>query len=115
MRVHAVIALIAAAGLLAGCDWAQRVGAKVNPDSIGFADRCASIMQAAMPFAEIDIGRRTSANTGLRTIAAQAEGTRADLSQGAPRDLAVECQFEDSILTGFRWTKGGPSPSPAAQ
>ena len=26
------------------------------------------------------------------------------------RDFAAECQFDNNILTGFRWTKGGPTP-----
>jgi hypothetical protein len=114
MRVLAVIAVIAA-GLLGGCDFTHRVVTKVNPDSVGLADRCADIMKAAMPFAEIEIGQRTAENTGLRTIAARAEGARGDLPEGAPRELAVECQFEDNILTGFRWIKGGPPPSPSGQ
>jgi hypothetical protein len=23
-----------------------------------------------------------------------------------PRDLAVECRFDENVLTGFRWTAG---------
>jgi hypothetical protein len=30
------------------------------------------------------------------------------------RDVAVECRFEDNILTGFRWT-AGPLQQPPAE
>jgi hypothetical protein len=112
MRPLAAIAVVfAVAGLAGGCDWARGVGAKVNLDSVGLADRCADIMKRAAPFTDIELGQRTSENTGLRTMVARVEGTR-DLPKDAPgeRDLAAECQFEDGILTSFRWTKGGPAP-----
>jgi hypothetical protein len=113
MRRFAVIAIIVTAFSLAGCDWSQRMGARVAPDTISLADRCAAIMKAAMPFAEIDIGDRTSNSTDIRTIVARANGTRTDTpgSSQVDRDLAVECTFIDNVLTEFRWTKGGP-PQP---
>ena len=103
----AIAATIAAAGLLGGCG----IGGKIAPDTVSLADRCADIMQRAMPFADIEIGKRISEGTGIRTITARVEGTRDDLPKDAPgdRDLAVECQFDNNILTGFRWTKGGPT------
>jgi hypothetical protein len=101
---------MAAAALLGGCG----LGARIAPDRLSLADRCADIMARAMPFADIEIVKRSSEGTGIRTIAAQVEGTRTDLAKDAPgdRDLAAECQFDDSVLTGFRWTKGGPPPAP---
>jgi hypothetical protein len=104
-----------AAGLLGGCSQqATQFGGRVAPDTLGLGDRCAEFMQKAMPFAEIDIGDRSSSSPDIRTIIAKAAGTRTDLPQGSPvdRDLAVECTFTDGVLTGFRWTKGGPRPSP---
>jgi hypothetical protein len=103
---------MAAAGILAGCDWSRQMGGRIAPDTISLADRCAQIMQKAMPFAEIDIGDRTSANVDLRTITATVAGTRTDMAGNTQvaRDLAAECTFMDSVLTGFRWTKGGPQP-----
>ena len=109
----AAIAILLAVGPLAGCDWSQRLEGRIAPDTVSLADRCASIMQAAMRFATIDIGDRTSEAKGVRTIVARVEGTRTDLPKDSPgdRDLAVECTFENNVLTAFRWTKGGPAPS----
>jgi hypothetical protein len=113
MRRFAVIAIFVSACSLAGCDWSQRMGSRVAPDTVSLADRCAGIMKAAMPFAEIDIGDRTSNSTDIRTIVARANGTRTDMpgNNRVDGDLAVECTFVDNVLTGFRWTKGGP-PQP---
>jgi len=115
-RRNVAIFVLVAAGLLAGCSQQKltQLGGRVAPDTLGLGDRCAEIMQKAMPFAEIEIGDRTSTSSDIRTIVAKAAGTRTDLPQGSPadRDLAVECTFTDSVLTGFRWTKGGPPPSP---
>jgi hypothetical protein len=108
------IALLAVAGLLGGCDQQlTQFRGRVLPDTLGLGDRCAQFMQRAMPFASIDIGDRSSTSPSIRTIVATAQGTRTDLPEGTPgdRDLAVECTFTDSVLTAFRWTKGGPAPS----
>jgi hypothetical protein len=80
----------------------------------GMADRCADIMKAAYPGLDIDITKRTAAATSITTIIAHVEGVRSDLPPNGPlpRNLAVECRFDDSILTGFRWT-AGPLPAVA--
>ncbi|HEX3954055.1 MAG TPA: hypothetical protein VHW90_10815 [Stellaceae bacterium] len=95
--------LIVAGAALAGC------GVDV-PHSVGLADRCGDIMRAAMPSAEIDITDRTSESTSITRMVARAGGVRTDLPKGSPgpRELAAECEFKDSILTAFHWTKGGP-------
>ncbi|HVH82236.1 MAG TPA: hypothetical protein VM782_22760 [Stellaceae bacterium] len=113
MRPNSLTAALVGAVLLVGCDWSQRVSGRIAPDSVGLADRCAEIMQRAMPFAQIDINDRTSRNADLRTIVAQVTGTRTDLAGNTliDRSLGVECTFTDNILSGFRWTKGGPTPS----
>ena len=74
----------------------------------GMADRCADIMQQAYPGVDIDITKREAAATGITTIVAHVEGVRSDIPPNGPlpRNLAVECRFDDSILTGFRWTAG---------
>jgi hypothetical protein len=115
MRPLATIAILAAAGgLLAGCALTHRVTASINPASVGLGDRCAYITKLAMPYADIDIPKRTAENTGIRTMVARVEGTRDDLPEDDPaHDLAAECQFEDNVLTGFQWTKGGPAVTPA--
>jgi hypothetical protein len=108
MHLWAVIfALIVAGGSLSGCAF------KAPGLPGGLADRCADIMQAAMPSADIDIDKRTSQSPGLNTIIAHVEGRRTDLPEGLPpHDLAAECEFDSNILTAFRWTKGGPERLP---
>ena len=109
MRPLLVIAILVAATLM-GCDWSQKI-AQLAPDTVSLADRCAEIMQKAMPFATIEIGERSSRYVDLRTISAQAAGRRTD-QEGNPnvdRDLAVQCTFVDNVLTAFRWTKGAPA------
>jgi|HubBroStandDraft_4_1064222.scaffolds.fasta_scaffold550345_2 hypothetical protein len=93
------------AGLLAGCGGGL-------PRSVGMTDRCADIMKAAMPFAEIEIGKTSAAAEGIDKITADVEGTRKDVPAGTPPRLAAQCIFVDSVLTGFSWTKGGPGPRP---
>jgi hypothetical protein len=65
-------------------------------------------MLRAFPSANIEIGKSGASATGLTTIIAHVEGVRTDMPPEGPltRDLAVECQFDDNILTGFRWTVG---------
>jgi len=65
-------------------------------------------MQRAFPSASIEVGKSDASATGLTTIVAHVEGTRTDMPAGGSltRDLAVECRFDDNILTGFRWTAG---------
>lgn len=95
---------------LAGCSWAEGVGSRVNPSSMSLADRCAQVMQAAIPYADIDIGKRTSQNKGVSTILAHAEGTRTDHpnTEGISRDLAADCEFNDTVLTSFHLTGFAP-------
>ena len=65
-------------------------------------------MQGAFPSATIEIGKSEASATSLTTIVARVEGIRSDIPPEGPqrRDLAVECQFDNKILTGFRWTAG---------
>lgn len=72
------------------------------------AERCANFMTRAYPDAAIDITKREAVAESLTTIAAKVEGVRTDLPPHAPlpRFVAVECRFENGVLTGFRWTKG---------
>jgi len=106
MRPTAAIMILAAASLLGGCGWSKGVA----PDTVSLADRCAEIMQRAMPFAEIETGGETSQDVDIRTIVAHVQGARTDMPANTTieRGLAVECTFVDNVLTAFRWTKGGP-------
>jgi hypothetical protein len=80
----------------------------VIPRDVGLAERCADIMRRAYPGAAIDITKTEATATSLTAIVAKAEGVRTDVPPGAPAppDLAVECRFDENILTGFRWTAG---------
>jgi hypothetical protein len=78
------------------------------PHDIGLAERCADFMRRAYPNAMIEITNSTASASSLTTIMAQVEGVRTDMPADAPqpRQLAVECRFDENILTGFRWTAG---------
>jgi hypothetical protein len=80
----------------------------VVPRDLGTAERCADIMRRAYPNAAIDITKTEASATSLTTIVANAEGVRTNVPPGAPvpNDLAVECRFDENIMTGFRWTAG---------
>ena len=84
------------------------VAACAVPRDLGLAERCADIMRRAYPSAAIDITKSEATATSLTTIVAKAEGVRTDLPADSPllHDLAVECLFDENILTGFRWTAG---------
>jgi hypothetical protein len=86
-------------GVLAAC--------RLVPEG-GLAERCAGLMQQADPSADIDITKRVAAATSSTTIVAHVEGERTNLPPNAPvaRHLAVECTFDNDVLTGFRWTAG---------
>jgi len=72
------------------------------------AERCADFMISAYPGADIEITKREAAATSLAKMVADVEGDRTNLPASAliPRHLAVECKFDNNILTGFRWTAG---------
>jgi hypothetical protein len=107
------LAFICLAATLAACgagEWAYGVGGRVNPGSLGLADRCAAMLQAAIPYADLDIGKRTSQNKGVSTILAHVEGARTDhpKEEGMARDLTADCEFNDTVLVSFRLTGLGP-------
>ena len=78
------------------------------PRDVGLGERCADIMRRAYPNAVIDITKTEATATSLTTIVANAEGVRTDVPPGTPppQNLAVECRFDENIMTGFRWTAG---------
>ena len=99
LRRRHVLVLLIFSCLCAGCG--------ITP-KVGLAERCADIMRRAYPSATIDITKRDASATSLTTIIASVEGTRTDvaLDGSLVRDLAVECRFDENVLTGFRWTRG---------
>jgi hypothetical protein len=97
----------AAAALAAGLPCLTLAACHVIPQG-GMAERCAALMREAYPGAEIDITKREAAAASLTKILAHVEGNRTNLPSPPPvaRHLAVECTFDNDILTGFRWTAG---------
>ena len=99
---RALIALALAA--LAGC------GVRIREESL--TDRCADVMRQAFPGGGVKITKEealpAAPTASIARFTAAVEGVRERLPEGSPlrRDVAVECNFDDSILTGFRWTKG---------
>jgi hypothetical protein len=95
--------LLALAFCLEGCGPARHF----VPEG-GMAERCADFMTKAFPGADIEISKSEATATSLTTIVAKVEGVRTNLPAHAPqaRFVAVECRFENGVLTGFRWTKG---------
>ena len=78
------------------------------PHDTGLAERCADVMRRAYPSATIEITKSEGTATTLTTIIARVEGSRTHMPPDGPlpRDLAVECRFDENVLTGFRWTAG---------
>jgi hypothetical protein len=103
LRRMSNVLLPAVACCLAGCGIASGF-----VPSGGMAKRCADFMTEAYSGADIDITKSRAGATSLTTIVANVEGVRTDLPPHAARSrvLAVECRFDDSVLTSFRWTKG---------
>ena len=100
MRPAFLLFCLIAAGLT-GC------GGRLRPDSgVGLADRCAAIMTAAIPYADLDFSKRTSANKGISVITARVEATRIDHPNdpGMARDFAADCEFSDTVLVSFHLT-----------
>lgn len=115
MRGSKPILAVLAVVSLAACSL-QKMQGHLVPDTISLADRCGAIMQAAMPFAQLELGDRTSRSPDVSTIIAQVAATRTDLPKDTAGggDVMAECTFQNNVMTAFRWTKGGPLPAPSA-
>ncbi len=82
-------------------------GCRLVPQS-GMADRCAQLMTFAYPGVDIEITKREAMATSLTAIVAHVSGERINppAQPAVARHLAVECKFDNNVLTGFRWTAG---------
>jgi hypothetical protein len=103
-RLSKAFLLLAGLGPVAGCSL---------PHDVGLAERCADLMRRADPAATMEITKSGASATSLTTVVAQVEGVRTGLpaASPAPRTLAVECRFDENVLTDFRWT-AGPKAEP---
>jgi|SRR5579872_5209437 len=110
MRQPAMLLLLATAATFAGCDWAESVGGRINLESTSLTNRCYVVMQAAIPYATLDFGKRTSENKGISVITAHVEARRIDHpnQEGISRDLAADCEFDDNVMVNFHLTGFGP-------
>jgi hypothetical protein len=64
-------------------------------------------MSRAFPNADIDVVG-SHVDTGMQSALVTVQGMRSGVSDNPSytRNVAVECRFEDGVLTGFRWTAG---------
>jgi hypothetical protein len=82
------------------------------------SDRCGEMMQAAFPGGKIEVTKSAVAadpqGASVTSMIAEVAGRRRNVAEGdvVARDVAVECHFQDNILTGFRWTQGPLQPAP---
>ena len=110
-RAFALVTIGAASLLAAGCGRTLH-NAELAMRDVGFADRCADFMQRALPGASIKITKRQAApdpvSGDFATTVAVIQGVRENVPAGefVARDLAVECRFQNGILTSFRWLAG---------
>ena len=80
------------------------------------SDRCGEAMQAAFPGGKIKVTKAEVAadpqGASVTSMLAKVAGQRRNVAEGGvvARDVAVECRFEDNVLTGFRWTQGPLRP-----
>jgi hypothetical protein len=91
---------------LAGCDLG-------GLREVSFPDRCARMMTEAYPGGGgIAVTGQTTAldknAVTTPTMVVTVRGTRAAVPSGGfvVQDVAVECRFENGVLTSFRWTAG---------
>jgi len=101
--------ILLAALLPAGCGTLSDVRETMHAQGdFSPATFCTDLFQRAYPRADFDIVDTTSKPTGLATTSVQITARRTDATTGTAlsTDVAVECQFDHNVLTGFRWTKG---------
>jgi hypothetical protein len=103
-----VVALALGAGALGGCGLREA----------SLSDRCGEMMQAAFPGGKIKVTTAEvtadPAGASVTSMIAKLGGRRRTVAESdvVARDVAVECRFEDNILTGFRWTAGPLQAAP---
>jgi len=98
-----------AAGLalvLAGCGEVA-FDTKMALGSVSMVDRCSDFMNRAFPNGDIDVvGSHIATDTQGALVTVQ--GVRNSVAENSPyaRSVAVECHYQNGVLTGFRWIAG---------
>ena len=98
---------------VAGCSSMSQLGfdAQSTFGSVSLTDRCADFMHRAFPDSPIEVSdSHVDAAMNLATVTIAATRTTVPADSAYTRDIAVECRFENGVLTGFRWTKGPLRP-----
>lgn len=107
MKRGHIIIRVAGAVLLSGL-----VAACALPREPSYTDRCAALMKTAFPGSDITVTDAHAALSdraaSLATMTAEVAGTRQNVASGGfvAREVAVECRFDNGVLTDFHWTKG---------
>jgi hypothetical protein len=111
---------VLAAGLfaLAACSRMGEVGfdTKMALGSVSMVDRCSDFMSRAFPNGDIDVvGSHVAADAQSTLVTVQ--GVRSGISEKAPgaRSVAVECHYQNGVLTSFRWIAGPIRPATIGQ
>jgi|GEM_PF-1079351 len=106
-RLPAVVCTLLA---LAGCSGGlSEIGfdTKMAVGSVSLIDRCSDFMHRAYPQEGITIsGTHLTTDLPNATVTVNAIRSGVPANSAYARDIAVECRFENGILTGFRWTAG---------
>jgi len=111
MSLNRVVAALALglAMALGGCSWMNDMAfdTQLGIGSTSLVDRCSDFMRRAYPSEGVEItGSHVTAATEGSTVAVEAERSDVPASGLYARNIAVECRFDNGILTGFRWTAG---------
>jgi hypothetical protein len=98
------LAAALAASILAGCGVVS-IGSEVKEFSP--SDYCVDTMRRALPEADFDITKQTSAADDLAgtTVVVTATRTDAPASALVNADVAATCRFDHDMLVDFHWTK----------
>ncbi|HWG79339.1 MAG TPA: hypothetical protein VN681_06170 [Stellaceae bacterium] len=97
-----LVALGIAAAAVSGCGLREQ----------SLSDRCGDMMEGAFPGGKIKVTKADVTpdpqGASVTSMIAKVSGQRQNVAEGdvVARDIAVECHFQDNILTGFRWTQG---------
>ena len=82
------------------------------PREPSYTVRCDALMNAAFPGGNIAVTDAHAALShqaaSLATMTAEVAGTRRNVAAGGfvSPEVAVECRFDNGVLTDFHWTKG---------
>lgn len=102
----------AAAGValaLTGCSRMSEAGfdAKLKLGSVSMIDRCSDFMSRAFPNGDIDVvGSHIATDPDGALVTVQGVRNSVPENSSSARNVAVECHYQNGILTGFRWIAG---------